>query len=107
MTTEWHHDKLDTWEQFWIWWCWGKPKTRMLYNLYVHPQVGALVAHWDTADTPKPNDELLYSSEKSIELFPSELDKFGWDYEIENSIIYSWFGKWGGGRLHIAQSGEE
>ena len=94
VTTNWHRASPDSWEQFWIWWCWGKnsyqPKDGGggLYTLYVHSRVGALIAHWAEpgvhATLPaNRNDTPLKATEAVLEMFPKELDRYGWDYRLD------------------------
>lgn len=82
VTTKWHRGNPDSWEQFWIWWCWTKQE---LYTLYVHSPNGALIAHWSEpgvhARTPaEKNDNLLVKAEPVLSVFPEDLRRFDWSF---------------------------
>jgi hypothetical protein len=82
VTTKWHRGNPDSWEQFWIWWCWTKQE---LYTLYVHSPNGALIAHWAEpgvhARTPaEKNDNLLVKAEPVLSVFPEDLRRFDWSF---------------------------
>ena len=100
VTTQWHRSNPDSWEQFWIWWCWHE---RELYTMYVHSPNGALIQHWAEPGVhtaaltclspaitlgehcqPKPSDDLLMYSEHVLEIFPRELPRFEWDFEVKS-----------------------
>jgi len=87
VTTQWHRDGLDTWEQYWVWWCWGNSGsilggTRALYNLYVHPpDASSLIRHEADFDAVPLQQSLL----PPLTLFPERLDKFDWAFELESS----------------------
>lgn len=90
VSTIWHQKKPDSWEQFWIWWCWHE---QALYTLYVHSQKGALIAHWaepgvHSRSKGAPNDRLLKTTEPVLEAFPQTLTKFGWDFRYESDYEY-------------------
>lgn len=86
VTTQWHRNTPDSWEQYWIWWCFRRVP---LYTLYVHSTKGALIAHWAepgvhaTAPAHR-NDIPLQQSERVLEFFPTELKHYGWDFELED-----------------------
>jgi len=84
ISTTWHRSNPDSWEQFWIWWCWHN---QSLYTLYVHPPNGALIAHWaepgvHAGAKGHPNDRLVSIPEPVLTTFPLTLTRFGWNFEV-------------------------
>lgn len=85
VTTSWiPEERNKAWSIFYIWWCWK----HQLYTLYVHSPNGALIGHWaepgvHASGRPSRNDNLLFRSEKILEMFPQKLLHYDWNFEIE------------------------
>lgn len=89
VTTDWHRAIPNSWEQYWIWWCF-RDDTEKLYTLYVHSRKGALIGHWaepgvHATEPARRNDDLLNATEAVLESFPKELEHYGWDFKLEDN----------------------
>ena len=92
VTTGWHLGGSNSWEQYWIWWCWGsstgiEPAVRGLYTLYIHLPGTALIAHWaepgeHSGGSAGPND-VLTSKKDNLYIYPELLDHYNWDFGLE------------------------
>lgn len=92
ITTQWHREGHASWDQYWVWWCWGSSdrgtSSRSLYNLYVHlPGSASLIKHKTDRSTNLLPASAVHDDEEGEKtfMFPDELERFGWSYERERN----------------------